>query len=598
MALGPQDSFIWGGAGAQLTPDQIAAQRKVAEAMLARGMDYSPIASPWQGAARVAQALVGGMESRQADQASKANADADAKLLASLFNTSAPASPSISTAPATPSTSTPMGRTSIPAGADKIYSNDEPSPLDPPAGTDRDAAIRTVLAEAGNQDATGMNAVASVIRNRAVNGGFGGNTPSAVVTAPNQFEPWNTAAGRSRMAAIDPNSPQYAAAGHALDSAYMGNDPTNGATMFYGPKAQAALGRPVPSWDNGTGVDIGDHRFFGGAPQTTQVAQADPAALPANSQPTQGYSIPGQSPAPQAGAVPAGVNPRLVAAMASPYTSEGTKKILGLVLSSQMSAAQKAADPLRALQMQKLQSDMGKGPTSVEEYKFYLSNLPQGQQPMDYGTWSTAKARAGATMINNNVGTGETAFAKEAGKVQANRFNDLVAGGQQAKQMIADVNTLTDLGKNIGTGKTAQVKAVLGPYAEALGVPVKGLSDIQAYEAIVNRVAPTLRVKGSGAQSDFELKNFLKSLPSLGNTPEGNNIAASVLQGLQQNKVLAAEIGSKALNGEITRADADNQLRDLPDPMIPYREYQKTRGGAPAQGSARKTSSGVTWSIQ
>jgi hypothetical protein len=195
---------------------------------------------------------------------------------------------------------------------------------------------------------------------------------------------------------------------------------------------------------------------------------------------------------------------------------------------------------------------------------------------MDYDTWATAKARAAATMINNNVGTGETSFEKEAGKVQANRFNDLVEGGQQAKQMLSDVSTLTDLGKNIGTGKAAQFKAVVGPYADALGVPVKGLSDIQAYEAIVNRVAPTLRVKGSGAQSDFELKNFLKSLPSLGNTPEGNNISVSVMQGLQQNKVLAAEIASKAMNGEITRAEADKQLRNLPDPMIPYREYMKS----------------------
>jgi hypothetical protein len=208
---------------------------------------------------------------------------------------------------------------------------------------------------------------------------------------------------------------------------------------------------------------------------------------------------------------------------------------------------------------------------------------------MDYSTWSVAKARAAATTITNNVGDGETSFQKEAGKVQAKRFNDLAAEGPQAKQMIADVNTLTDLGKSIGTGRGAQVKAALGPYAEALGIKIDGLSDIQGYEAIVNRVAPTLRVKGSGAQSDFELKNFLKSLPSLGNTPEGNNIAATVLQGFQQNKVLAAEIGSKALNGEITRAEADRQLRELPDPMIPYRDYRKNHPDIEATPAAQKS---------
>ncbi len=40
----------------------------MAEAMLAQGVDYSPIASPWQGAARMANALVGGLGSRKADK--------------------------------------------------------------------------------------------------------------------------------------------------------------------------------------------------------------------------------------------------------------------------------------------------------------------------------------------------------------------------------------------------------------------------------------------------------------------------------------------------------------------------------------------------
>lgn len=329
--IGPSDSFVWGGAGAQLTPSQIDAQRKIAQAMMAQGGDFSPVQSWTQGAARVAQAMFGGMMARDANDAVKNNQAAEAQLISSVLGGGGPAS-SISTAPS--SISTPMGRTSIPVSTSgKIYENDEPSPLDPPSGTDRDAAIRTVLAEAGDQGPVGMNAVASVIRNRAVNGGFGGDTPSGVVTAPNQFEPWNTAGGRARMAAIDPNGAQYAAAGGAVDSAYFGNDPTNGATHFYGPQTQAVLGRRPPSWDNGTGVDIGGHRFFGGAPQTTQ-----------------GVAIPGQ-PAPAA----ATVNPALVRAMASPYISDGTKKILGLVLNQQMEAQQRANDPMRQAQLEKLQ---------------------------------------------------------------------------------------------------------------------------------------------------------------------------------------------------------------------------------------------------
>lgn len=159
----------------------------------------------------------------------------------------------------------------------KLYRNNEPSPLDPPSGEERDAMIRTVLAEAGNQGPVGMQAVANVIRNRAVNGGYGGDTAEGVVTKPNQFEPWNTAAGRARMASYDPSSPAYKEAAAAVDRTYQGFDPTKGATHFYAPGTQAALGRRAPSWDDGTGNDIGDHRFFGGAGQNEVAAGKGPA---------------------------------------------------------------------------------------------------------------------------------------------------------------------------------------------------------------------------------------------------------------------------------------------------------------------------------
>lgn len=50
------------------TPESIKRKRRMAEAMLSSGVETSPIASPWQGAARMAQALVGGLGSRKADK--------------------------------------------------------------------------------------------------------------------------------------------------------------------------------------------------------------------------------------------------------------------------------------------------------------------------------------------------------------------------------------------------------------------------------------------------------------------------------------------------------------------------------------------------
>ncbi|ARM87420.1 hypothetical protein RHEC894_CH01081 [Rhizobium sp. CIAT894] len=47
-------------------------RKQLAYAMLQQGMDTSPVQSPWQGAARLAQALMGGLEIRQQNEAQRA----------------------------------------------------------------------------------------------------------------------------------------------------------------------------------------------------------------------------------------------------------------------------------------------------------------------------------------------------------------------------------------------------------------------------------------------------------------------------------------------------------------------------------------------
>lgn len=354
MALG---AFTWGDAGAQLTPAQIAARRKIADTLMQQGGDYSPVKHWTQGMARVANALMGGMMARDADQADKANVAANQKMIADILSGGAGGSASIS--PASPTAALPNLRTAnVP---EKIYEADEPSPLDPPSGPDRDAAIRTIIAESGNQPSVGQQAVAAVIRNRAVDGGFGGNTPGGVVQTPNQFEPWNTEAGRSRMASIDPNSPQYQTAAAALDKAYFGDDPTGGATHFFAPKAQAALGRDVPAWGRAGGQDIGDHRFFGGkgtAPVQVAGPVPSPDALPPTAQPAQGFAVPGAPAAPQ----PSGISPAIINALTDPRASETTRAMAQAMFNKAISRNPTEL-ALQQLQLQKAQKDLDASPT-------------------------------------------------------------------------------------------------------------------------------------------------------------------------------------------------------------------------------------------
>jgi len=82
--------------------------------------------------------------------------------------------------------------------------------------------------------------------------------------AKSQFELWSHTKTRNYITGIGKDSPLYQQIAQTVLPVLRGEapDPTNGATHFYAPKAQKALGRPTPDFDNGKGIDIGDHRFF------------------------------------------------------------------------------------------------------------------------------------------------------------------------------------------------------------------------------------------------------------------------------------------------------------------------------------------------
>jgi hypothetical protein len=158
------------------------------------------------------------------------------------------------------------------------------------------------------------------------------------------------------------------------------------------------------------------------------------------------------------------------------------------------------------------------------------------------------------------------------GEPRAERFNEYADQGYAASQTIGQIDELRRLGTLIETGKGTEAKARIGPYAEMLGVDIEGLGEAQAYEAIVARIAPTLRVPGSGATSDFEMQMFLRSLPAIGNTPEGNALIQDTLQALAEHKQMAGDIASQALAGELDPRQAERMIQQLPDPMKAWRD--------------------------
>ncbi len=276
------------------------------------------------------------------------------------------------------------------------------------------------------------------------------------------------------------------------------------------------------------------------------------------------------------------------AALANPWLSGPQSQVASALLSQNL----ERQDPLYQLQLK--QAEM--------EYNKALNPGPQlydPNAPSSFQEWQLSQAFPGYTpddgsLVTVNTGDNSGAFTKKADELAATRFDGMISEGTAAQQMMGDINTLAALGSQINTGKTAEVMNTLGPYASALGIPIEGLGEGQAYKAIVDRMAPQMRPAGSGSSSDTDVKMFLNSLPQLGNSPEGNQIITETISAVQQQKMAAAQIASDAMSGLKTWQQADTEIRALGNPYERFNEYRKRSGVQVDNGKVIQAPNGIT----
>lgn len=288
------------------------------------------------------------------------------------------------------------------------------------------------------------------------------------------------------------------------------------------------------------------------APQTA--TDARPAG-PAPAQVAQALAAPGQ--------VGAQHVPVLLQAMSNPNLPAGQKETAKLLLQE---AFKNMKPPERIETLRAMRADPG-----LMEMEMQLK-------------------KAGKTEINLDT-KGESEFDKEFSKPQAKRWNSYIESGQAAQRKLVDIGSMREISQRMGSqGAAANVKEAIGPYAEALGVNVEGLSDIQAYSSIVQRLAPQQRAEGSGSTSDIEFKGFLKSLPTLTQNPAAREATLNTMEALTRDEMARGEIASRLAAKEINRMEAEKQLRALPDPMQTFTEWRKANPGL--YGQALKGSAG------
>lgn len=136
--------------------------------------------------------------------------------------------------------------------------------MQPPSGgffmTDQEVLARTIWGEARGEGKWGMEAVASVILNRAKRGGWFGDTITEVCRKPMQFSCWNPNDPNCEKAAnITEIDKQYAQALLIAEKAVAGTlpDSTGGATHYHDYKI-----KPKWSGEMTRTTQIGNHIFY------------------------------------------------------------------------------------------------------------------------------------------------------------------------------------------------------------------------------------------------------------------------------------------------------------------------------------------------
>jgi hypothetical protein len=95
-----------------------------------------------------------------------------------------------------------------------------------------------------------------------------------------------------------------------------------------------------------------------------------------------------------------------------------------------------------------------------------------------------------------------------------------------------------------------------------------------AFIGITNQVLPSLRVPGSGAQSDKDIDVLLNSIGNLGASTEVKQLTIQSLMAKNAINQERADIAEQVISGELTRAQAVRKLREVSSRSILSPELQ------------------------
>lgn len=181
--------------------------------------------------------------------------------------------------------------------------------------------------------------------------------------------------------------------------------------------------------------------------------------------------------------------------------------------------------------------------------------------PIAYGT-----AGGPDTLINNNIG-GTDKFYESMDADLGKQQSALIDAGRNAQ---SNNIRLGQLEQHLASAPQGAQGAFV-QFAGQFGIPVDGLDDVQAAQALINQMVPGQRPAGSGTMSDADLALFKQSLPAIMNQPGGNARIIQTTKAINEYTVAQAQIAQQVANREISPAEGRAMQAAIPNPLSNFR---------------------------
>ena len=172
----------------------------------------------------------------------------------------------------------------------------------------------------------------------------------------------------------------------------------------------------------------------------------------------------------------------------------------------------------------------------------------------------------------DNMGGMNEDYLKQGNALLAKRHMLMVENGDNARRNNQALQQIEALNPETPDGFGAGVKAFAGQYGIQLG---ENVDNVQAMQAVINRLVPSQRPAGSGPMSDADLDLFKRSLPQLMQSTEGRQLVVDLIKDINAYDIQRADIAEQMLYGDIDQKTGRDLLKQLDERTTSLRERIK-----------------------